>query len=306
MVIQVENITLRYGRFRALDGATAAFSEGATGLLGPNGAGKTSLLKVLLGFLAPDSGTAKVLGMDVARNPLDVRQAVGYMPEVDCHIPGMNAVQLCTYAGELCGMPRIEAIQRAHEALYYANLGEARYRPLETYSTGMKQRAKLAQALVHGPRLIFLDEPTNGLDPKGRIEMLQLIKDLSRKKGVNVVLSSHILRDVEETCKSVVMLAKGKVARQGSIAELRKAVADLYEVRVKGENEERDRFAAAVKDGGAEFRNMEDGLLEVTLSNGLGSESLFRAAKAADVQIRHLTRRIPSLEEIFARAVGLE
>ncbi|HXI02252.1 MAG TPA: ABC transporter ATP-binding protein, partial [Candidatus Saccharimonadales bacterium] len=154
MVIQVDDITLRYGSMKALDAATASFTEGAMGLLGPNGAGKTSLLKVLLGFLQPTSGRAEVLGMDVARRPLDVRQAIGYMPEVDCHIPGMNAVQLCTYAGELCGMPRIEAIQRAHEALYYANLGEARYRPIETYSTGMKQRVKLAQALVHGPRLV--------------------------------------------------------------------------------------------------------------------------------------------------------
>jgi ABC-2 type transport system ATP-binding protein len=306
MNIEVDNITLQYGRFRALDGATASFSEGAMGLLGPNGAGKTSLLKVLLGFLTPTTGSAKVLGMDVAARPLDVRQAVGFMPEIDCHIPGMNAVQLCTYAGELCGMPRIEAIQRAHEALYYANLGEARYRPVETYSTGMKQRAKLAQALVHGPRLLFLDEPTNGLDPKGRIEMLALIKDLSRRKGVNVVLSSHILRDVEETCTSVVMLARGKVVKQGSIAELKKAVSNLYEVRVKGEAEERDRFASAVIDQGATWKPMDDGLLEVTLNNGTGSEAVFQAASNAEVQIRHLRRRVPSLEEIFARAVGLD
>ncbi len=306
MIIQVDNITLVYGRNRALDGATASFPEGAMGLLGPNGAGKTSLLKVLLGFLKPTSGTARVLDMDVATRPLDVRQAIGYMPEVDCHIPGMNAVQLCTYAGELCGMPRTEAIQRAHEALYYASLGEARYRPVETYSTGMKQRVKLAQALVHGPRLVFLDEPTNGLDPKGRIEMLQLIRDLSRRKGVNVVLSSHILRDVEETCTSVVMLSKGKVVRQGPIAELKKAVENLFEVRLKGETEERDRFAAAVAGQGATWKPMNDGLLEVALHNGLGSEAVFRAANEAGVQIRHLKRRVPTLEEIFARAVGLD
>lgn len=306
MVIQVDNVTVLYGPNKALDGTTASFSEGAVGLLGPNGAGKTSLLKVLLGFLTPASGSARVLGMDVLRRPLDVRQAIGYMPEVDCHIPGMNAVQLCTYSGELCGMPRIEAIQRAHEALDYASLGEARYRSVETYSTGMKQRVKLAQALVHGPRLVFLDEPTNGLDPKGRIEMLQLIKDLSREKGVNVILSSHILRDVEETCTSVVMLARGRVVKEGSIAELKKAVADLYEVRVKGDAEERDRFKLAVEGQGAQFRPMEDGLMEVTLTNGLGSEAVFRAASKAEVQVRHLARRVPSLEEIFARAVGLD
>ena len=166
MVIQVDDITLRYGSMKALDAATASFTEGAMGLLGPNGAGKTSLLKVLLGFLQPTSGRAEVLGMDVARRPLDVRQAIGYMPEVDCHIPGMNAVQLCTYAGELCGMPRIEAIQRAHEALYYANLGEARYRPIETYSTGMKQRVKLAQAsMARGSS--FSTSRRTGWTPRG-------------------------------------------------------------------------------------------------------------------------------------------
>jgi ABC-2 type transport system ATP-binding protein len=303
MIIETEKITIQYGRQRALDGASAAFPEGAVGLLGPNGAGKTTLLKVLLGFLEPPSGRASVLGMDVAKRPLDVRQAIGYMPEVDCHIPGLNAVQLCTYAGELCGMPRIEAIQRAHEALYYANLGEARYRPVETYSTGMKQRVKLAQALVHGPRLVFLDEPTNGLDPKGRIEMLELIRDLSRRKGVNVVLSTHILRDVEETCASVVMLAKGKVVREGSIAALKKAVPNLYEVRVKGENES---FTEAVTTQGATWHPLEDGLIEVSLLNGLGSEALFRAAAESNTQIRHMARRIPSLEEIFARAVGAD
>ncbi len=301
MIVEVENVTIRYGRLTALDGATASFPDGAVGLLGPNGAGKTSLLKVLLGFLTPPTGRARVLGIDVAERPLDVRQAVGYMPEVDCHIPGLNAVQLCSYAGELCGMPKVEAIQRAHEALYYANLGEARYRPVETYSTGMKQRAKLAQALVHGPRIVFLDEPTNGLDPKGRIEMLDLIRDLSRRKGVNVILSSHLLKDVEETCGSVVMLFKGKVVRQGTIADLKKAAPDLYEVRVKGDGE---TFTKAIEGRGAACKPLNDGLIEVSLLNGAGSEALFRAAVDSGVQIRHLARRAPTLEDVFARAVG--
>jgi len=303
MIIEARDITVIYGRQKALDAAAAGFPEGAVGLLGPNGAGKTTLLKVLLGFVKPGSGGASVMGMDVASRPLDVRQAIGYMPEVDCHIPGLNAVQLCTYAGELCGMPRIEAIQRAHEALYYANLGEARYRPVETYSTGMKQRVKLAQALVHGPKVVFLDEPTNGLDPKGRIEMLDLIKDLSRRKGVNVVLSSHILRDVEEACSSVVMLSKGKVVKQGSIADLKKAVPDLYEVRVKGDS---DPFVKAVADAGASWKPLQDGLIEVSLMNGHGSETIFRAASDSKTQVRHLSRRFPSLEDVFARAVGAE
>src|SRR5438093_2267016 len=193
-VIQVENLSIVYGRNRALDSVSASFPAGAVGLLGPNGAGKSSLLKTLLGFHQPTSGTARVLGIDVAGRPLDIRQKVGYMPEIDCHIPGMNAVGLTAYLGELCGMPPVEGIQRAHEALYYVGLGDERYRHVETYSTGMKQRIKLAQALVHGPKILFLDEPTNGLDPKGRMEMLALIRDLSRRKGVNVIRSSHLLR----------------------------------------------------------------------------------------------------------------
>jgi len=303
MIVEVENLIILYGRLRALDGVSASFPEGAVGLLGPNGAGKTTLLKVLLGFLDPQGGRARVLGMDVAERPLDVRQQIGYMPEVDCHIPGLNAVQLCTYSGELCGMPRIEAIQRAHEALYYANLGEARYRPVETYSAGMKQRVKLAQALVHGPRIVFLDEPTNGLDPKGRIEMLGLIKDLSQRKGVNVILSSHLLKDVEETCSSVVMLARGKVIRQGTIADLKKAAPDHYELRLKGET---DLFTDAIAARGAIWKPMNDGLLEVMLANGASQETLWQAAAETGVQIRQLARRAPTLEEIFARAVGAE
>src|SRR5262245_29341328 len=232
-VIQVENLSIIYGKSRALDSVTASFPPGAIGLLGPNGAGKSSLLKTLLGFLKPSTGRAQVLGMEVAQRPLDVRQQIGYMPEIDCHIPAMNAVSLTAYMGELCGMPGIEALQRAHEALYYVGLGDERYRNVDTYSTGMKQRVKLAQALVHGPRLLFLDEPTNGLDPKGRMEMLQLIRDLSLRKNVHVVLSSHLLRDVEETCRSVVMLSHGKLVGQGSIQALKGASGELFELRLK-------------------------------------------------------------------------
>ncbi len=300
-VIHVSDLSIIYGRTRALDGVSAVFPAGAVGLLGPNGAGKSTLLKALLGFLRPDHGTASVLGMDVARRPLDVRQQVGYMPEIDCHIPGMNAVALTSYLGELCGMPRIEAIQRAHEALYYAGLGDERYRNVETYSTGMKQRIKLAQALVHGPHILFLDEPTNGLDPKGRLEMLSLIQDLSRRKGVNVVLSSHLLRDVEETCESVVMLSHGRVVSQGSIEDLKGAAGELFELRLKGDHEE---FRKVLASRGYSAVTTQDGMLEVTLHDGLGSEAIFAAAQASRMQIRHLVRKVPTLEDVFARAVG--
>ena len=300
-VIRVEDLVISYGRSRALDSVSAVFPQGAVGLLGPNGAGKSSLLKTLLGFLAPTQGRAFVLGMEVATRPLDVRQQVGYMPEIDCHIPGMNAVALTAYLGQLCGMPQIEAIQRAHEALYYVGLGDERYRNVDTYSTGMKQRVKLAQALVHGPHILFLDEPTNGLDPKGRMEMLALIRDLALRKGVNVVLSSHLLRDVEETCRSVVMLSHGKVVSQGSIEALKGASGELYEVRLKGNQED---FLRAMTSNGCTATPAQDGMLDVALHDGMGSETIFAAAKTAQVQVRHLVRKQPTLEDVFARAVG--
>ena len=211
-VVTLENVTVAYGKSVALREVTASFAAGAVGLLGPNGAGKSTMIKALLGFIRPDHGRMRVLGLDVATSPLEIRARVGYMPESDAHIPGMNAVSFVAYCGELAGLPRVDAMQRAHEVLFYVGLGEARYRNVETYSTGMKQRIKLAQALVHDPDLLFLDEPTNGMDPKGRDEMLELVRDLGRNKGVNLILSSHLLPDVEYTCDHVVVMDKGRVA----------------------------------------------------------------------------------------------
>jgi len=167
-VVQLDDVTVIYGSNRALKGVSARFARGAVGLLGPNGAGKSTMLKALLGFVKPSEGRMSVLGLDVAKRPMEIRARLGYMPESDAHIPGMNAVTFVAYCGQLAGLPAVDAMQRAHEVLYYVGLGEARYRNVETYSTGMKQRIKLAQALVHDPDLLFLDEPTNGMDPKGR------------------------------------------------------------------------------------------------------------------------------------------
>lgn len=300
-VIEVQDLTVTFGKSRAVDAISTSFPAGAVGLLGPNGAGKSTLLKVLLGFIKPEQGSAKVLGSDVLADPLAVRTQIGYMPEIDCHIPGMNAVALTAYLGELTGMPRIEAMQRAHEALYYVGLGDERYRNVETYSTGMKQRIKLAQALVHGPHILFLDEPTNGLDPKGRLEMLALIRDLATRKQVNVVLSSHLLRDVEETCHSVVMLSHGKVVSQGTIEALKGAAGELFEIRLKGDQE---RFFGALSDCGCRAERTEDGLIEISLHDGMGSEVIFQAALRSGAQVRHLVRKQPTLEDVFARAVA--
>jgi ABC-2 type transport system ATP-binding protein len=306
-VVSLDNVTVTYGKNRALRDVSAEFGAGAVGLLGPNGAGKSTMLKALLGFLKPDSGRMSVLGLDVAKKPLEIRARLGYMPETDAHIPGMNAVTFVAYCGQLAGLPFADAMQRSHEVLYYVGLGEARYRNLETYSTGMKQRIKLAQALVHDPDLLFLDEPTNGMDPKGRDEMLELIRDLGHNKRVNLILSSHLLPDVEYTCDRVVVMDKGAVVAQGPIGELKGPGGRVFEVRVKGDLE---RFIAALKDAGMESHSTDEDVMRVFVpaerSRTADSDqrAIFQVAAAAGVQVRHLRASVPTLEDVFAKAVG--
>jgi ABC-2 type transport system ATP-binding protein len=284
---------------------SAAFRPGAVGLLGPNGAGKSTLLKSLLGFIVPDKGRMQVLGLDVAKSPLDIRSRVGYMPESDTHIPGMNAVSFVAYCGELCGLPPADAMQRAHEVLYYVGLGEARYRNLETYSTGMKQRIKLAQAIVHDPDLLLLDEPTNGMDPKGRDEMLELIRDLAHNKGVNLILSSHLLPDVEFTCDYVVVVDKGALATEGPLEALKGTGGRVYEMRVKGDE---SHFIEVLRASGYDVKDTDKDVMRVFIP-GASEDSarvLFGLATREHVQVRHLRPSVPTLEDVFARAVGEE
>jgi ABC-2 type transport system ATP-binding protein len=300
-VVQLENVSVTYGRNPALRAVTAVFNSGAVGLLGPNGAGKSTMLKALLGFVKPTEGRMRVLGLDVAERALEVRARLGYMPESDAHIPGMNAVSFVAYCGELAGLPPVDAMQRSHEVLYYVGLGEARYRNVETYSTGMKQRIKLAQALVHDPDLLFLDEPTNGMDPKGRDEMLALIRDLTHNKGVNLILSSHLLPDVEHTCSDVVVMDKGAVVAQGPIEQLKGPAGRVFELRVKGGM---DRFLEALKRAGLECHETDEDVMRVFVPDGAGAHALFRLASEQGVQVRHLRPSVPTLEDVFARAVG--
>src|SRR5437868_5241480 len=242
-VATISNLTVKYGSKIAVEDLTVEIPEGCVGLLGPNGAGKTTLIKTLLGFIQPAAGRGQVLDMDVGTQGLRIRQQIGLMPEIDCHIPGMNAVTFVAYAGELAGMPAAQAMRRAHEVLEYCGLGEARYRQVETYSTGMKQRIKLAQALIHGPRLLFLDEPTNGLDPAGRDDMLTLIRSISHGKDVNVIVSSHLLPDVERTCDAVLVKKGGAVVAEGEIADLRETRGVQVEVDLR---EQSDAFVGAL------------------------------------------------------------
>src|SRR5579863_610996 len=243
-VATISNLTVRYGTKIAVNDLSVDVPEGCIGLLGPNGAGKTTLLKTLLGFLRPTRGSGRVFGFDVATQGLRIRQKIGLMPEQDCHIPGMNAVTFVAYAGELAGMPMADAMRRAHEVLEYCGLGEARYRNVETYSTGMKQRIKFAQALVHGPKLLLLDEPTNGLDPRGRDEMLDLVRSVSHGKGVNVIVCSHLLPDIERTCDEVVLVMNGKLRAHGLIKDLKKIEGHPFDVELREPNEAFAEIAA--------------------------------------------------------------
>jgi ABC-2 type transport system ATP-binding protein len=302
-VIQIDRVTVLYGKQAALRDVTATFPGGAVGLLGPNGAGKSTLLKALLGFLKPDTGTMRVLGLDVATSPLEIRARLGYMPEIDSHIPGMNAVSFVAYCGQLAGLPPVDAMQRAHEVLYYVGLGEARYRNVETYSTGMKQRIKLAQALVHDPDLLFLDEPTNGMDPKGREEMLDLIRDLAHNKGVNLILSSHLLPDVEYTCDHVIVLNQARVATQGPIEELKGPRGSVFELRIKGD---RVAFADTLRAEGFVSKPGDEDVMRVFVPDERGAQAMFVVAAREGVQVRHLRPSVPTLEDVFAQAVGEE
>ena len=298
MLFELQGINQYYGQFHSLKDVSVKVEPGAIGLLGPNGAGKTTFLKTLLGLLEPDSGSGSVLERPIGRRQVEIRRRVGYMPENECFFGAMNGFESVAFAAQLSGLPRKHAIRRAHEVLDYAGLDEARYRAVEEYSTGMKQRVKLAQALVHGPELVLLDEPTNGLDPQGRDDMLSLIGDL-RKIPVSVVLSSHLLNDVERVCDNVLVLIDGRVRHHGSIAEFTAGQAGEYRIEVKQDGQ---NLAEGLTRAGFEVQyvpEQPDRLL-VTIEAG-GIERLWRASLELGVQIRHLAPERISLEKAFMR-----
>jgi len=233
-VIQTQGLSKVYGHQRALDGVTLQVAPGAIGLLGPNGAGKTTLLKCLLQLQPITSGSARVLGREVGREGREIRKRVGYTPEEDCHIPGMAGCEYVTYCAQLCGLPFQAARQRAHEMLDFVGMGQERYRKADTYSTGMKQRMKLAQAIVHDPEIVFLDEPTNGLDPKGQAQILELIASLWRTYGITVVMSSHLLHNVERICEQIIIIARGQLLVHDSLENLKASRRGAAEVVLAG------------------------------------------------------------------------
>jgi ABC-2 type transport system ATP-binding protein len=302
MLFALHDITKTYGKITALRQLTVDVPPGAVGLLGPNGAGKTTLIRTLLGLITVDSGGGEVLGLDIHKQRLGIRQSVGFAPEDECLFPGLPGIEFVAYAGELCGMSRTDGMQRAHEVLNYFGLGEARYRPVESYSTGMKQRLKLASAIVHDPKLLILDEPTNGMDPAGRQEVLELARDLAQNKGMSLLFSSHLLPDVESVCDHVLVLARGRLLAQGKISELKQPHARSFEVRVKADP---GHFAGRLMARGCEVQAHDD-LLQIRLPAGTSSDLLWELAASGGDQIRYLRPQRSTLEEVFLKAVESE
>ena len=303
-IIELQGLEVRLGGRPILQGLNASLSGRCIGLLGPNGAGKTTLLHTLLGFHPPTAGTARIFGHDIRTETRAIRGLMGYMPENDAFINGMTAVRFVRLMGELSGLPSERSLERAHETLFYVGLGEARYRNVETYSLGMKQLAKLAQALVHGPRLVFLDEPTNGLDPSARERMIKLIRDIRDTGEVHIILSSHLLRDVEECCEEVLILKNGQVASYCNLEEERRANRKFLELEVRGGDDA--SFASAIEALGVEMALAGKQKIKLVLPETVEIRDLYKLAAERQVQIRRLDYKKDSLQDIFLKAMETE
>ena len=299
-VIDLQELSVRFGSRDILKSLRCSLRGRAIGLLGPNGAGKSTLINTLLGFYKPTSGSARVLGYDIRSETRRIRSLVGYMPENDAFISKMSAVSFVRMMAELSGVPEAAALERAHEALFCVGLAEARYRELGTYSLGMKQLAKLAQAIAHGPKLLILDEPTNGLDPSARQRMVRMIRDIRDSRQLQIVLCSHLLRDVEDTCDEVLILNQGRIAHYSNLEEERKANKRFLELETYGANGD---FTEAIEKLGCECATTAN-RLKMILADGVEVRDIYRIAAERQVRIRRLNFRRDTLEDIFLKAMG--
>jgi ABC-2 type transport system ATP-binding protein len=300
-VIELDDLEVRFGKRAILKKLKASLTGRSIGLLGPNGAGKSTLLNTLLGFHKPSSGTARIFGRDIRTHAREVRSLIGYMPENDSFIASMSGVRFVRLMAELAGLPHEHALERAHEAFFYVGLGEVRYRALGTYSLGMKQSAKLAQAIAHGPKLLFLDEPTNGLDPPARARMIQLIQEIRDRGDLHIMVSSHLLRDVEECCDEVLILKDGNIAAFCNLEEERRSNRRFLEIETHGSNN--GDFLTSMEKLGCETAQGAQGRIKLILPDGLEVRRLYEVAAEQNVQIRRLNHKRDSLEDIFLKAM---
>jgi ABC-2 type transport system ATP-binding protein len=295
LIIQTQNLRKLYGSHLALDDANLSLSRGAIGVLGPNGAGKSTLFKCLLGLITTTSGNGTVLGFDIRTQGDLIRSRIGYMPEYDSLDPGLNAIDQVRYSGELLGMNPAQAMQRAHEVLEYVGLRDQRYRKIESFSTGMKQATKLACALVHDPEILICDEPTNGLDQRSRKFMLETLKRTVDDGGGTVLMSSHVMDDVQEVCDRIVMMHKGKIVVQRSIEDLARQIDREIEVVIWGGA---SKMENALKESGLSVRRLGR-VMRVTIQDENTIGLVIETAAKAGVQVRELREYEPDLEDIF-------
>ena len=300
-VIEMLGLGVRFGNRDILCDLNVALCGRTIGLLGPNGAGKSTLIQSLLGLCPIAAGTARIFGHDIRREMRHLRAMIGYMPENEAFIANMTAVSFVRMMGELSGLPSEAALERAHEVLFYVGLGEARYRQLGTYSLGMKQMAKLAQAIVHGPRLLILDEPTNGLDPPARQRMIRLIRDMKDSGQMHLVLCSHLLRDVEETCEEVLILKQGRIVHHANLEVERRANKRFVEIETAGGNDA--GLAEELAGIGCECSAAGGGRFKMVLPEGFELREIYRLAAQRNLQLRRLSYRRDTLEDIFLKAM---
>jgi ABC-2 type transport system ATP-binding protein len=303
-LVDIHHVSRSFGSVRALRDVSLSLAPGTIGLVGNNGAGKSTLLKVLLGLLEPDSGEGTILGCDIRRATHELRGRVGYLSESAAIVPMLKGVEYVTFAGDLYGMPHRDARRRAHEVLNYVGLGELRYRRVEEYSSGNLQRLKLAAALVHDPQLLLLDEPTNGLDPAGRVGMLQLLEDLIAETGKSVFLCTHLLGDVERLCRQIVVLDRGTVVRAGTMEEIRAQVSNRYELSWSGAAAAYRAALAAAKVEWADPQDLGQTKVMVIVPEGFNTSAFFELAGASGAVLTELKADEENLERLFFRVTG--
>lgn len=298
-LVDIRNVSRSYGAVQALRDVDLSLAPGTIGLVGNNGAGKSTLLKILLGLLRPDRGGGTILGCDILHSTSLLRGRIGYMSESAATVPMLKGVEFVALSGDLYGMTHRAARRRAHEVLNYVGLGELRYRRLDEYSMGNLQRLKLAAALVHDPQLLLLDEPTNGLDPTGRVAMLQLLEDLIAETGKSIILCTHLLGDVERFCRQIVVLHQGRVIRAGTLAELRGSVGNRFELAWIGGG---DGYRAALSAAGAEICGSDrESPLKVKVPPGWNTRTFFELAKDSGVTVTTVKEDEENLEGLFFR-----
>ena len=300
-LVQATDVTVRFGPVVALDHFSAKVPPGITGLLGPNGAGKSTFIKTVLGLVAPESGTVLVDGLDPRTEMTRVRDRVGYMPEHDCLMTALNPVAMVSYMGQLSGLTPKDSIQRTHEVLDFVLLGEERYRPIASYSTGMRQKAKLAQAIVHDPRILFLDEPTNGLDPQGRDEMIDLIRMIGAS-GKTILVSTHILHEIELISDQVIIIDQGRLVKEGPTKSLMSTGDGRYRLKLRGRAEAIAAFRDGIRPAFEVVSSADEAGQLSLLVEGKGSTvPLFVQAGKSGVQLRYLGPDTLTLEDVFVQ-----